>query len=54
MRVGILGAGGIALRAMVEPARAVAGVEVAAIGARDTERADAFARGQGLAASGDY
>lgn len=54
MRVGILGAGGIALRAMVEPARTVPGVEVAAIGARDPARAAAFAHEHGLTASGDY
>ena len=40
--VGILGAGGIAERAMVEPSRAIDGVEVVAIGARDPERARAF------------
>ncbi len=33
--IGILGAGSIAERAMVEPARTVDGVEVVAIGARD-------------------
>ena len=54
LRVGILGAGGIAERAMVEPARDVAGVEVLAIGARDPERAAAFAERLSLEFSGDY
>ncbi len=54
MRVGILGAGGIAERAMVEPARAVDGVEVAAIGARDRQRAAASAERLGLPFAGDY
>lgn len=52
--VGILGAGGIAERAMVEPARGVDGVEVEAIGARDPERARAFADRLDLPAWGDY
>lgn len=52
--VGILGAGGIAERAMVEPARGVDGVEVVAIGARDPERARAFADRLDLPAWGDY
>lgn len=54
LRVGILGAGGIAERAMVEPARDVDGVEVVAIGARDPERARAFAGRLDLPAWGDY
>ena len=54
LRVGILGAGGIAERAMVEPAREVDGVKVIAIGARDPERAAAFAERLGLEFSGDY
>ena len=54
LQVGILGAGGIAERAMVEPARDVAGVRVVAIGARDPERARAFAERCGLAGHGDY
>ena len=54
IRIGILGAGGIAERAMVEPARGVDGVEVVAIGARDPERARAFASRLGLEAWGDY
>ncbi|MCC4247747.1 Gfo/Idh/MocA family protein [Microbacterium testaceum] len=52
--VGILGAGGIAERAMVEPARTVDGVEVVRIGARDPERARAFAERLDLPAWGDY
>lgn len=54
LRVGILGAGGIAERAMVEPAREVDGVKVIAIGARDPERAVAFADRLDLEFSGDY
>lgn len=54
LKVGILGAGGIAERAMVEPSRDVAGVEVIAIGARDPERAAAFAERLDLPIHGDY
>jgi len=54
LRIGILGAGGIAERAMVEPAREVEGVRVVGIGARDPERAHAFAGRLGLPKSGDY
>jgi predicted dehydrogenase len=54
LKVGILGAGGIAERAMVEPAQAVEGVEVVAIGARDPERAAAFAERLNLPLSGSY
>jgi predicted dehydrogenase len=54
VRIGILGAGGIAERAMVEPAREVSGVEVVAIGARDPLRAAAFADRVGLVKSGSY
>lgn len=52
--IGILGAGGIAERAMVEPARTVDGVAVVAIGARDPERARAFADRLDLPAWGGY
>lgn len=52
--IGILGAGAIAERAMVEPSRAIDGVEVVAIGARDPERARAFADRLDLSAWGDY
>ncbi|MGN6220427.1 MAG: Gfo/Idh/MocA family protein [Microbacterium sp.] len=54
LRVGIFGTGGIAERAMVEPAGLVEGVEVVAVGSRDPERARAFADRFGIAAAGDY
>jgi len=54
VRVGILGAGGIAERAMVEPAREVHGVDVVAIGARDPERAHDFARRLEVPFAGSY
>lgn len=54
MQVGILGAGGIAERAMVIPSREVDGVEVVAIGARDPRRAAEFAQRLDLPVSGDY
>ncbi|WP_345800746.1 Gfo/Idh/MocA family oxidoreductase [Microbacterium sp. AZCO] len=54
LRIGILGAGGIAERAMVEPSRDVDGVRVDAIGARDPERAEAFAQRLDLPKHGDY
>ncbi|WP_426322322.1 Gfo/Idh/MocA family protein [Microbacterium sp. E-13] len=54
LRVGILGAGGIAERAMVEPSHDVDGVRVDAIGARDPERARAFAERLDLPKHGDY
>jgi len=43
VRIGILGAARIAPAALVKPARAVDGVEVAAVAARDRRRAEAFA-----------
>ena len=43
LRIGILGAARIAPSAVIKPARSNAGVEVAAIAARDTERAASFA-----------
>jgi predicted dehydrogenase len=43
MRIGVLGAARIAPAALVKPARAVAGVEAAAVAARDRSRAGAFA-----------
>jgi predicted dehydrogenase len=46
--VGLLGATGIARRAMVEPARRVDGVAVRAVAATDPERAAAFARDHGV------
>jgi predicted dehydrogenase len=54
LRVGIFGTGGIAERAMVDPAGLVEGVEVVAVGSRDPERARAFADRFGIAAAGDY
>src|SRR4051794_16325780 len=43
LRIGILGAAKIAPMALVKPARRVDGVTVAAIAARDPQRAEAFA-----------
>lgn len=54
LKVGILGAGGIAERAMVEPSHDVEGVEVIAIGARDPERAGVFAERLNLTLAGSY
>jgi predicted dehydrogenase len=54
LSIGILGAGGIAERAMVEPSRDVDGVRVDAIGARDPARARAFAERLDLPKHGDY
>jgi predicted dehydrogenase len=48
MRIGILGAARIAPAALVKPARAVGGVEVAAVAARDRRRAEAFASRYGV------
>ena len=44
VRIGILGAAKIVPAALIKPARQVAGVTVAAIAARDTARAQAFAK----------
>ena len=52
--IGILGAAGIADRAIVEPALGLDGVQVVAIGARDPERARAAADRLGAPDSGDY
>ena len=52
--IGILGAAGIAERAIVEPARELDGVRVVAIGARDPERARAAADRLGVPEAGDY
>ncbi len=54
LRVGIFGTGGIAERAMVEPASTLDEVTVVAVGSRDPERARAFAERHGIPASGDY
>jgi predicted dehydrogenase len=49
LRIGILGAARIAPMALVRPAKAVPGVTVAAIAARDPARAEKFARKHGIA-----
>lgn len=54
LRIGILGAAGIAERAMVEPARGLDGVSVQAIGSRDPGRARALADRLGVPDAGDY
>ena len=55
MRVGILGAARIAPKALIDPAREVAGVEIAAVAARDLDRAEAFASEHGIpVAYGSY
>ena len=48
IRLGILGAARIAPPAIIRPARAIDGVEVTAIAARDRTRADAFALKHGV------
>jgi len=48
VRIGILGAAQIAPMALIRPARAVPGVTVAAIAARDRARAQAFATKHGI------
>ena len=52
--IGILGAAGIAERAIVEPARELDGVSVVAIGARDPARARTAADRLGVPDAGDY
>ena len=49
LRIGVLGAARIAPSALIRPAAAVPGVEVAAVAARDPARAAAFARKHGVA-----
>ncbi len=48
IRFGILGAARIAPVALVQPARAVGGVTLAAVAARDPQRAQTFARAHGV------
>jgi predicted dehydrogenase len=48
VRIGVLGAARIAPNALIKPAHLVAGVEVAAIAARDRRRAEAFAARHGV------
>jgi predicted dehydrogenase len=50
VRIGILGTARIAGRALIEPARAVPSVSVAAIAARDADRAAAYAEANGIPA----
>ena len=52
--IGVMGAAGIAERAVVEPARELDGVSVIAIGARDPQRARIAADRLGVPESGDY
>ena len=51
LRIGILGAARVATYAMIAPAREVEGVEVAAVAARDPERARAYAAEHGIPAT---
>ncbi|HEY0260520.1 MAG TPA: Gfo/Idh/MocA family oxidoreductase [Lacisediminihabitans sp.] len=44
LRLGVLGAAGIAVAAVIKPSRRISGVEVVAVAARDSARAKAFAR----------
>ena len=53
MKIGVLGAARIAPAALIRPARAVDGVEVAAVAARDRARAQAFAARHGVPAVHD-
>jgi predicted dehydrogenase len=48
LRIGVLGAAAIVPTALVKPAREVSGVTVAAVAARDVERARAFATKHGV------
>ncbi|WP_042374771.1 Gfo/Idh/MocA family protein [Streptacidiphilus neutrinimicus] len=48
LRIGLLGAAAIAPSALIEPARAVPRVSVAAVAARDRARGEAFARKHGV------
>lgn len=52
--IGVLGAAGITERAIVEPARALDGVQVVAIGARDPQRAREAADRLDVRDAGDY
>jgi len=55
VRIGVLGAARIAGRALIEPARTVRSVQVAAVAARDKARAESFALRSGLpVAHGTY
>lgn len=48
LRIGVLGAARITQSALLRPAREVSGVTIAAVAARDPERASAYARGHGI------
>ncbi|HEY4269217.1 MAG TPA: Gfo/Idh/MocA family oxidoreductase [Galbitalea sp.] len=48
LRIGILGAAGIAPNAIILPARAIGGVEAAAVAGRDRARAEAYAAEHGI------
>lgn len=48
VRIGILGAAGIAPNAIIRPARAVGGAEVVAVAGRDRTRAEAYAAEHGI------
>jgi predicted dehydrogenase len=54
LRIGILGAARIAPSALIQPARSVQGVTVAAVAARDPARAQAFAGRHGIATTLSY
>jgi predicted dehydrogenase len=54
VRIGVLGTGTIAIRALVEPAPAVPEVEVHSVASRDPARAAAFAAAHGIARSTSY
>jgi predicted dehydrogenase len=54
LRIGILGAAGIAERAMVEPSRELVGVRIDASGSRDPARARDLADRLGVPSAGDY
>lgn len=54
LRVGILGTGRIATRALIEPVQHVPDVAVAAVASRDPDRAAAFAAAHGIPRHCDY
>src|SRR5882672_9684205 len=51
LRIGVLGAARIVPAALIRPARKVSGVTVAAVAARDADRARAFANRHGIPAT---
>lgn len=54
VRIGILGTGTIALRALIDPARSVPEVAVTAVASRDPLRANDFAASHGIGRATDY